>query len=134
MLTTLIVLVVLLAKTQMELPLVESQKTNEMTINTLVAQKKEAAKQAYKRLRKHFLVQQERAQSSQKNNDWQLHGIVKTGDHYFALIKQQAKLVRYELGDTLLDYGTIIAVHANGISVGATAEQPQEYKLYQNDR
>ena len=125
-----IVLTVLLAKSQMQLPLVETHQIDEVTISTLVAQQKEAVKQAHKKLSKHFLVQQNSPKNGHKNNKWELHGIVKTGDHYFALIKQDAKLTRREIGDTLLDLGTITAIHANGISVRTDA-QTQEYRLYQ---
>ena len=127
---TSIVLTVLLAKSQMQPPLVETYQIDEVTISTLVAQQKEAAKQAHKKLRNHFLVQQNSPKKGHKNNQWELHGIVKTGDHYFALIKQEAKLIRCEIGDTLLDHGTITAIHANGISV-RTDTQTQEYRLYQ---
>lgn len=126
----LIVLTALFAKAQLQLPITEAQQIHKVTISTLVAQQKEAAKQAHKKLRKHFFVQQNSTQGGQKNNNWKLHGIVKTGVHYFALIKQQAKLARCELGDTLIDYGTITAIHANGISVRTDA-QTREYRLYQ---
>jgi hypothetical protein len=124
------VLTALIAKSQVQLPVIKQQQPKEVMLSTLIAQQKQTAQQAHKKLSKRFLVKQNSAQGSQKKSDWQLHGIIKTGEYYFALIKQQAKIARYQVGDTLLDDSTITAIHANGISA-STTEQRQEYRLYQ---
>lgn len=130
MLAILVMLTALFAKAQIQLPLVEQEQVKAVAIDTFVVNKKKAAKQAHKRLSKHFLVQQNKVKTSQKNEKWQLHGITKTGSQYFALIKQQAKIVRYQVGNTLLDDSTITAIYDNGISV-STAGKIEKYRLYQ---
>ena len=124
------VLTALLAKTQMQLPVVKQQFSKDITLSKHIARQKVVAQEAHKKLSQHFLVEQNKMKSSQKSDQWQLHGIIKTGKDYFALIKQQAKIARYQVGDTLLNDSTMIAIHANGISV-STAGKTEEYRLYQ---
>lgn len=131
MLATLIILTVLVAKAQIKLPTIKEQKPNKVTLSTLMVQQKKTAEQAYQKLHKRFSGVVKKKTNAKTNNDWQLHGIVKTGRRYFALIRQQGKLTRYEAGGVLLDYGTITAIHDNGISV-STAKKIEEYRLYKN--
>ncbi len=130
MVAIVVVLTALLAKIQMQLPIVKQQPSKDITLSKHIARQKTVIKESHKKLSQHFLVEQNKVKSSQKTNKWQLHGITKTGAKYFALIKQQAKIARYQVGDTLLDDSTITAIHVNGISV-SVAEKIEEYRLYQ---
>jgi hypothetical protein len=88
----------------------------------------------YKRLSKYF-GDGTAASAKQVPGSWQLKGVVREGEQYFALISsgkgKKAKIIRYKQGDTLPDNTILTKIDAKGIWVGLDADGEQ-IRLYQD--
>jgi len=53
----------------------------------------------------------------QKSGTWTLQGMVQQGSQQYALIKNNAKITRYRIGEQLPDMSILTAINNNGITI-----------------